>query len=373
MVSANGVRATTSLTVTNSFGAKGRTRQTPASLSNKDIYAGAWSRIPAPLTLVVMYQKFSAAFSTRIAGNLSASNYGYGIAPNTTNFRAIISRSGVNTILTGAANHTRLKVDALVVDATNGTLYEDGLLTAGPTAHGGMATPTGDFSFGAENGASNTELADYYFAALFSRALTLPEIKSISANPWQVFEPAKRKIWVPSSGTGPTYTLTAASGSFALTGGTASLIATRNLSAASGSFAETGSAAKGGTRPQPGAGKTAPGSWRDSEPGLHSIARSQAGVDAVMERIQVTRYVSYGCKRRFATKKRCLEHEANCTCWTNPKNKTCKTCEHGEHDSDDGIWLCNNDANYEGHSGAPESVDYISVNCSRWEEKGGRP
>lgn len=88
-----------------------------------------------------------------------------------------------------------------------------------------------------------------------------------------------------------------------------------------------------------------------------------------MERIEVVRFVADGCRRRFSSKKRCIEHEAVCTCWANPKNRTCKTCAHGRHDSDDGFWECNNDANYEGHCGAPDGVDYISVNCKRWEDK----
>ena len=88
-----------------------------------------------------------------------------------------------------------------------------------------------------------------------------------------------------------------------------------------------------------------------------------------MERIQVTRYVAEGCKRRFSTKKRCMEHEEACTCWTNPKNKTCKTCEHGMHEKNDGCWECWNSANLNDHSGGPEGVDYISVNCKHWEMK----
>ena len=86
-----------------------------------------------------------------------------------------------------------------------------------------------------------------------------------------------------------------------------------------------------------------------------------------MERIQVTRYVADGCKRRFSSKKRCLDHENACTCWTNPKNKTCKTCVHSHYESEDGYWECWNIANDDYHQGAPEGVDYISVNCPHWE------
>lgn len=77
----------------------------------------------------------------------------------------------------------------------------------------------------------------------FSRVLTGAEIKSLSENPWQIFAPAARSIWVPVAAGGDTYTLTADSGSFALTGQATGLALNRVLSAASGSFALTGQAA----------------------------------------------------------------------------------------------------------------------------------
>lgn len=76
----------------------------------------------------------------------------------------------------------------------------------------------------------------------FSRVLTDAEIKSLSENPWQIFAPAARSIWVPVAAGGPTYTLTADSGSFALTGQAAGLSFNRTLAADSGSFALTGQA-----------------------------------------------------------------------------------------------------------------------------------
>lgn len=193
----NKVPAVTTGAVDPGIASNGRVRRTPATGNNKDAYTGTWSMINVPLTLIAMYRITNAAYSSRIAGNLASSTYGYGIAPNTTNFCAIIARSGVNTILTGATVNTALKVDAITVDATNASFYENGKLTAGPTAHGGMATPTGDFTFGAENGASNTDAADYYLSALFNRVLSNSEIRSISNNPWQIFQPIERHIFLP--------------------------------------------------------------------------------------------------------------------------------------------------------------------------------
>ena len=66
------------------------------------------------------------------------------------------------------------------------------------------------------------------------------ELRELSLNPWQLFAPVARSIWVPVAAGGPTYTLTADSGSFALTGQAAGLSFNRTLAADSGSFALTG-------------------------------------------------------------------------------------------------------------------------------------
>lgn len=46
------------------------------------------------------------------------------------------------------------------------------------------------------------------------------------------------------------------------------------------------------------------------------------------EKILIVRY-KCECGRKFASKRAAEYHEAVCKCWTNPKNRTCKTCVHG--------------------------------------------
>ena len=87
------------------------------------------------------------------------------------------------------------------------------------------------------------EFGSVYVVVFFDYVLSDSEIKAYSANPWQIFAPDARNIWVPVAAGGDTYTLTADSGSFALTGQAAGLALNRVLSAASGSFALTGQAA----------------------------------------------------------------------------------------------------------------------------------
>ncbi len=81
----------------------------------------------------------------------------------------------------------------------------------------------------------------YTFFVLFDCRKTDAEIKSLYDNPWQLFE--KERVWVPVAAGGDTYTLTADSGSFALTGQDTALNFNRTLAADSGSFALTGQAA----------------------------------------------------------------------------------------------------------------------------------
>jgi len=82
---------------------------------------------------------------------------------------------------------------------------------------------------------------------------------------------------------------------------------------------------------------------------------------------RVTRYIS-DCGKGFWKKRACLTHDENCKCWTNPRNKACKTCCYGgkvkaEPDVGmEGYWECGN-IHVEEHSGAPEGHDYISVGC----------
>tara|TARA_R110000851_G_scaffold240929_1_gene393582 strand:- start:81 stop:377 length:297 start_codon:yes stop_codon:yes gene_type:complete len=87
---------------------------------------------------------------------------------------------------------------------------------------------------------------------------------------------------------------------------------------------------------------------------------------------KVTRYYA-DCGKGFWSKSGALNHEGNCKCWGNVKNRTCKTCKFGgyleyEDDTGDGgIWECGH-IKVEEHSGAPSDIKYISVNCQHYSE-----
>lgn len=89
--------------------------------------------------------------------------------------------------------------------------------------------------------------ANYDLPALFywNRALSDAEIKQLSDNPWSIFQPVNRAIWVPVSAGSTGYTLTADQASYTLSGADATLTYTgsRTLTADSGAYSLTGNAA----------------------------------------------------------------------------------------------------------------------------------
>lgn len=84
------------------------------------------------------------------------------------------------------------------------------------------------------------------------------------------------------------------------------------------------------------------------------------------------RYIA-DCAKGFWSKSDCLKHESNCKCWTNPKNRTCKTCEFGQYEEYEadtgygGVWVCgNSDNDSDHHKGAGDKVDYLSAHCDHY-------
>lgn len=99
--------------------------------------------------------------------------------------------------------------------------------------------------------------------------------------------------------------------------------------------------------------------------------------------MEVTIAYKAECGRKFHTKKACKKHELYCTCWTNPKYKTCKSCKFGKQVKDsNGMesdpqyletwrqWQCSNPDFKEymftsAHKNAPD----ICINCPVWVNK----
>ena len=116
---------------------------------------------------------------------------------------------------------------------------------AGQSVSAGTGTPTSNtqpMQLGQRGDLFAYAATTMLLCAGFDSVLTDAQIAQISANPWQIFAPIQRTIWVPAAAGGATYTLTAASGSFALTGQDAGLAFNRVLAADTQSYALTGQA-----------------------------------------------------------------------------------------------------------------------------------
>lgn len=158
-----------------------------------------------------------------------------------TNYKAYSAASPIITAKPGVAQALTFSSNISAID-TAAVAYVGNTKTAlnQPWGSGtGAATDNGSPVWIGRRYDSAVQLdGKIYYIALFNRQLSDAEVSSLTTNPWQLFE--KERIWVPVAAGGDTYTLTADSGSFALTGQATGLALNRVLSADSGSFALTG-------------------------------------------------------------------------------------------------------------------------------------
>lgn len=91
-------------------------------------------------------------------------------------------------------------------------------------------------------GAAAFFAGDSFASFAWARGLSDEEVSWISRNPWQLFAPEPRRIWVPAPAAG-SYTLTAETGAFTLTGNDAGTLFGRRLVADQQSYALTGNEA----------------------------------------------------------------------------------------------------------------------------------
>lgn len=101
-----------------------------------------------------------------------------------------------------------------------------------------MATNSNPIVIGLRSNNLNKMTGQIAVVGIFTRRVFTSEALSLSANPWQMFEPLTERVFFGVSG--PTYTLTTVKGNFSLTGVASSLLAARLLTANAASFTLTG-------------------------------------------------------------------------------------------------------------------------------------
>lgn len=169
------------------------------------VASGTWSRIPQPLTFMCYYRLPVAPTVSRVAGNFLSGAYGFGIHPNSSNFRGIANDGGGNSILTGIATNTLPQIDFLVVNGFSVRYYQIGQAVVSGTLGSGYNAATGSFTFGDDNsliGAGN--VCDIFAAALWNVALPEAYIRSLQnySSIWQLFAPLPRRIFAAPAAVG---------------------------------------------------------------------------------------------------------------------------------------------------------------------------
>lgn len=124
--------------------------------------------------------------ASRLAGNFLNAVGGRVFAPNTTNFRYLVS-TPTNNIVVGSAISTNPKIDVGRFDGTTASYFENGVFSGSVAASFTGSGGTRNFGFGSIDG-SNSVAGVIPLYIGWNRALSDKEVLSISANPWQVFK-----------------------------------------------------------------------------------------------------------------------------------------------------------------------------------------
>jgi hypothetical protein len=220
------------------------------SLASQSGLAAKWdtpSGINVPMTFLVRSSGELGLW--RNVGGTSNGTYGTTTTDGGTTGTSVIStnRDFVASVDAGANVH----------DAAN--LYVDGYRrfsgwTFGPSGSNvALSEPTGSrFGVGTSNGATSTWQGNIYLTVCWNRRLSAKEHALLHANPWQIFQPTARRIFINTvAGSGVTGTLartnandtSAASGTTTVVGSLAKTNA-NDTSAASGTTTVLGTLAK---------------------------------------------------------------------------------------------------------------------------------
>lgn len=110
--------------------------------------------------------------------------------------------------------NSRYTVAGVTYSTTDRVAYSNGVKLASSTVSLPIISAANTFYVGVEryNGAfAGHNVGNIPLALLFTRALSAAEIKSLSDNPWQLFQPITRRIFGSAAGGATAITLTAAS------------------------------------------------------------------------------------------------------------------------------------------------------------------
>lgn len=122
----------------------------------------------------------------------------------------LVNAGGITSVesasLGGSGTTSAIEAWCCVYDGTTALkLYRNGVDDTGGNANVGASGAATSLNAPCINGKFNSAVAyapsgsQQALVLAFNRALTVADIKSLSANPWQIFTPQFRQIWVPAS------------------------------------------------------------------------------------------------------------------------------------------------------------------------------
>lgn len=171
--------------------------------------APAWKPTALPISYFAFFDHTTPAGTRALGGYNSGTNDGYVVidayATRNRTIRANIA-STVYTVDPGTTWTVGESVRGLTLNATSLIGYDNG------RSFGSTATAAGAITYEASfsrkmllgYGIDGAGIAGHgYWEALWNRVLTPTEIAALSVNPWMMFEPLSRQIWVPSGGAPP--------------------------------------------------------------------------------------------------------------------------------------------------------------------------
>lgn len=182
---------------------RGLRAATTAATQGMD-YPGTWPRINGNMSFLLVSRMYAAPVTNvRTAGTYAGStSQSYGFSPTVANFRFLYVGAG-NTlsVVTGAATDLAPHVHLLTVAGTSETMFMDGRRITNVTGPGAItAHVAADFIIEGDNAGGSSTTESVFLCAVWNRCLQDAEGTRISANPWQIFAPLPRRVWMGVSG-----------------------------------------------------------------------------------------------------------------------------------------------------------------------------
>lgn len=216
----------------------------PASFANNStvgslIVPGMGWRLTPPFTIGLVGVLQSTSSPVGLAECYTNNNSGWRITATTQQLQGVVTRAGATVTITDPATTDIHEPFVLMfaVTATTTELFVNGVSVA-TGSHSSYSAGTNTLYVGMASG-STTNPGGVALLAGWNRIPSAIEVREFAQNPWQICPPSTRQIWVDAPASGG-ITLTAAQGTYTLTGQSVNLTIARRVTAEQGTYTLTG-------------------------------------------------------------------------------------------------------------------------------------